>query len=140
LFNPLVVTDYSNAAPVPDLGKAYDVLIGKTDTDGNEIDGVRAPELVVPLATYANWNVRTDGHAAGDGCISNASSFLLPKTQGEAILTGDPRQPLQERYRNKAQYVSKVEAAAKKLVKQRLLLDEDVHVYVDQANAQTIFP
>jgi hypothetical protein len=140
LFNPLVVTDYSNAAPVPDLSKAYDVLIGKTDADGNELGGVRVPELVVPLATYANWNVRKEGHAEGYGCISNASMFPLPKTHGDAILAGDPRKSLQERYRNKAQYVAMVKRAAERLVKRRLLLQEDVQMYVDQAEAQTIFP
>jgi hypothetical protein len=140
LFNPLVVTDYSNAAPVPHLGKAYHVLIGKTDKDGNEVAGVRVPEIVVPLATYAPWNVRKEGHAAGDGCISNASTFPLPKTHGAAILTGDPRPPLQERYHNKADYVAKVKAAAQRLVDQRLLLKEDIQLYVDQAKAQTLFP
>jgi hypothetical protein len=47
---------------------------------------------------------------------------------------------LQERYHNKADYVAKVKAAAQRLVDQRLLLKEDVQLYVDQAKAQTLFP
>jgi hypothetical protein len=140
LFNPLVVTDYSNAVPVPNLKKPYTVLIGKTDKDGNEIAGVRVPEIVVPLATYVPWNVRAADHAPGDGCISNASTFPLPATHGERIAKGDPRRSMQERYKNKADYVAKVKAAAKALVQQRLLLQEDVSLYVEQAKAQTLYP
>jgi len=140
LYNPLVVTDYTNAVPVAHLNQAYKVLIGRTDKDGNEIAGVRVPEIVAPLATYANWNVRAVGHAPGDGCISNASMFPIPKTHAEQVIKGDPRKPLQDRYTNKADYVAKVKAAAQKLVSQRLLLQEDVSLYVQQAKAQTLFP
>jgi hypothetical protein len=140
LYNPLVVTDYSNAVPVPNLRKPYEVLIGKTDRDGNEIAGVRVPEIVVPLATYAPWNVRAAGHAAGDACISNASTLPLARTRAARIATGDPRRSLEERYRTKAEYVARVRIAAENLVKQRLLLPEDVSLYVEQAKAQTLFP
>jgi hypothetical protein len=139
LFNPLVVTDYSDAKPVPDLSRPYKVLIGKTDKDGNELAGVPVPEIVVPLATYAPWNVRAEGHAAGDGCISNASTLPFAKTRSERVSTGDPRKSMEQRYRTKDEYVARVRVAAEKLVKKRLLLAEDVQLYVDQAEAQTLF-
>jgi hypothetical protein len=140
LFNPLVVTDYSSAVPAPNLHKAYKVLIARTDRDGNELGGVRVPELEAPLATYAPWNVRAADHAPGDACIGNASTLPLPRTYAERIATHDPRKSMHERYRNKAEYVARVRIAAENLVKQRLLLPEDVALYVKQAKDQTLFP
>jgi len=140
LYNPIVVTDYSNAVPVPDFSRPYRVLISKTDRDGNEVTGVRVPEVVVPLATYPNWNVRTTGHSPGDACISNASTIPFAATRSERIANHDPRLSLQERYHSKAEYVAKVKFAAELLVLQRLLLPEDVSVYTDAAQAQTLLP
>jgi hypothetical protein len=54
------------------------------------------------------------------------------------MATGDPRPSLQERYRNKTDYLTRVQAAAEALVAQRLLLPEDIAVYVNAAQAQTV--
>jgi hypothetical protein len=140
LFNPLVVTDYSSAIPVADLSRPYKVLIGTTDEDGNEIAGVPVPEIVVPLATYTPWNVRAAGHSPGDACIANASTLPFAATRGERLANNDPRPSFEERYRSKADYVAKVRKAAEKLVKKRLLLAEDVQMYVDQAENQIVIP
>jgi alpha/beta hydrolase family protein len=45
---------------------------------------------------------------------------------------------LAERYSSKADYVSKVQAAAQALVDERLLLQEDVARYVQSAQTQTL--
>ena len=140
LYNPIVVTNYSNAVPVADLAEAYKVFIAKTDSDGNEVSGVRVPDVVTPLATYADWNVRAPGHAAGDACYYQASMLYFAETRNDRLKDQDPRLSLQERYGTKANYVAKVKAAAESLVAQRLLLPDDVSVYVNAAQAQTIFP
>jgi hypothetical protein len=140
LFNPLVLTDYSSAFPVANLSKPYRVLIGKTDDDGNELAGVRVPEIAAPLATYPAWNVRGPGHSPGDACISNASTLPFAATRSERMANHDPRPSFEERYTSKDDYVAKVKAAAEKLVKQRLLLAEDVQMYVDQAEGQIVIP
>jgi hypothetical protein len=141
LYNPLVVTKYSTGGiPFPDLSKTYTVLVSKTDSDGNELAGVRVPEVVVPLATYTSWNIRTTDHAPGDGGYYLGSTFVFASTKAERIASGDPRPSLEERYSSKADYVSKVQAAAEALVQQRLLLQEDVQVYVTAAQNQTILP
>ena len=125
LSNELYVTDYSHAAPVVDLSKPYRVLVSKTDSDGNEIAGIRVPEVAVPPATYTSWNVRTAGHAPGDACFYQGSTFLFAATKAQRLATGDPRPSLEERYSSKADYVSKVKAAAEALVKQRLYQGRD---------------
>lgn len=138
LYNEISVTDYSDAAPVADLSHKYKVLVSKTDADGNELAGIRAPEVVAPLATYMSWNVRTTGHTPGEGCISSASTIPFAKTAADRQASGDPRPSLAERYGSKAEYVSKVQAAAQALVDQRLLLQEDVATYVQSAQNQTL--
>lgn len=138
LYNEISVTDYTDAVPVADLSRQYKVLVSKTDADGNEIAGVRVPDVVVPLATYTSWNVRAAGHTPGEACISSGSTLPFAATQAERQATGDPRLSLEERYDSKAQYVSKVQAAAQALVTQRLLLPEDVAGYVESAQAQTM--
>jgi hypothetical protein len=140
LYNQLFVTDYSNAVPVPDLSKRYTVLVSKTDSDGNEVAGVRVPEVVAPLATFTSWNVRTTGHTPGEACYYQGSTLPFAATISARVATGDPRPSLEERYANKADYVSKVQAAAEALVRERLLLPEDVSVYVNAAQAQTLLP
>ena len=140
LYNELYVTDYSDAAPEVDLSKPYAVLVSKTDSDGNELAGVRVPEVAVPLGTYTSWNTRASGHAAGEACFYQGSTLPFASTKAARIAAGDPRPSLEERYTSKADYVSRVQAAAESLVQQRLLLEEDVQVYVNAAQAQTVLP
>jgi hypothetical protein len=42
----------------PKMGKPFPVLIPQADADGNDLGGVRLPELQAPLATYTGWNLR----------------------------------------------------------------------------------
>ena len=42
----------------PKVGPAFPVLVPQVDSDGNERDGVRLPEISVPLATYTGRNLR----------------------------------------------------------------------------------
>ena len=138
LYNEISVTDYTNAVPVADLSRKYTVLVSKTDRDGNEIAGVRVPDVVVPLATYTSWNVRAAGHTPGEACISSGSTLPFAATAAARQASGDPRLSLAERYSSKADYVAKVQAAAQALVEQRLLLPEDVAGYVQSAQTQTL--
>jgi alpha/beta hydrolase family protein len=140
LYNEISVTDYTNAEPVADLSRQYTVLVSRTDADGNDIAGIRVPEVAVPLATYTSWNVRTVNHTPGEACISSGSTFPFAPTLAARQASGDPRLSLAERYSSKADYVSKVQAAAQALVDQRLLLQEDVATYVQSAEAQTLLP
>ena len=43
----------------PANGPIYPSFVPKTDKDGNEIAGIRLPELTVPLATYTGWALRS---------------------------------------------------------------------------------
>ncbi len=129
----LYLTDYSKVIPVVNLAKPYQVLLPKTDSDGNDVSGVRVPDVAVPVATYSGWNLRKAGFAEGEPCGSTGSTIPFALTAAARIASGDPRPSLAERYSSGQDYVSKVRAAAEALVKQRLLLAEDVDVYVKAA-------
>jgi hypothetical protein len=138
VYNQLFLTDYSKAIPVANLAKSYQVLIPTTDADGNDVSGVRVPDVSVPIATYTGWNLRKAGFAPGEGCSSTGSTIPFAKTAADRTASGDPRRSLAERYADKADYVNKVQLASKALVEQRLLLDEDVSVFVKAAQKVSV--
>ena len=93
------------------------------DPDGNEVAGVRVPEVAAPLATYVGWNLRKDSETLA-GIVGSALRFA--NTAEERAAQGDPRPSIQERYPSRETYLEAVRAAAVALVEQRLLLPEDV--------------
>ena len=110
----------------PKVGDPFPVLVPQVDTDGNERDGVRLPEITVPLATYAPWNLRDPSIGAPDQRVSFEASFILfPKTVEERKKRGDPRKSIAERYRDHDDYMKRYSRALDTLVKQRWILPED---------------
>ena len=112
---------------VPKVTGAYAVRVSQVDRDGNEVAGIRLPMQQVPLATYTGWNLRDAKIGAPEEAYSmTGSTFYLPKTKAEAARSKDPRVPISERYKSRAEYVSKYEAAARELAEQGYLLQTDV--------------
>jgi hypothetical protein len=105
-------------------GPIYPSFVPTTDSDGNDIAGVRLPDVTVPLATYTGWALRS-GPQANDGCESSGQYIPFAETQAERIATGDPRPSVQERYPSFGEYLSEVDRAIDGLVKDRLMLCED---------------
>ena len=56
----------------------------------------------------------------------SGSYIPFPDTEEERAATGDPRPSLLERYGDAAGYVQAIEAAARKLVEDGFMLEEDV--------------
>ena len=104
----------------------FSALVPQVNADGNEMDGVRLPEIVVPLATYTGWNLRSLTIGAPTERVAFEGSYLpFAKTNAERDKSGDPRLSVAERYSGKADYMEKFEAAAKNLVEEHWLLPED---------------
>ncbi|MCC6533591.1 MAG: hypothetical protein IT531_13655 [Burkholderiales bacterium] len=113
----------------------YAVLVPRADADGNDIAGVRTPQLEAPLATYTGWNYRAAGST--QALYSIVGSYLPFATNAtERANSGDPRPSLAERYRSRYDYIARVAIAAHTLVQARLLLAEDLDRYVARAIAQ----
>src|SRR5206468_12238123 len=114
------------SAQPPKLGKPFPVLVPQVDADGNERDGVRLPEITVPLATYAGWNLRDASIGAPEQRVSFAGSYIpFAKTASERRKTGDPRKSVEERYGSREDSVDRFGRAADDLVEQRWILPED---------------
>ncbi len=107
-------------------GEHYAVLVPATDADGNDIAGVRVPMVQAPLATYTGWNMRARGQ--GHGALHEFSGSTLPfcESPEERAMLGDPRPSIAERYADAAAYQRAIAVAARHLVSERLMLEEDV--------------
>jgi hypothetical protein len=118
----------------PKIGAPYASLLPQVNADGNELSGIRLPDLAVPLATYTGWNLRDPKVGAPEMLYSMIGSMIpFARSKAEREKTGDPRPSIEERYKNRGEYLNKVQAAAQPLVKERLLLDKDVPVITTRA-------
>lgn len=113
--------------------EGYPTLVPAVDADGNDLAGVRAPMVQAPLATYTGWNVRARGFGHGAMFEFNGSTIALPDSDAERRATGDPRASVEERYGDQGGYVRAIEAAARRLVEEGFMLEEDVERCVDAA-------
>ena len=121
-INPPVITPPYQDNPLN--GPIYPSFIPITDSDGNDIAGVRLPDVTVPLATYTGWALRA-GPQSGDGCEAAGQYIPFAKSKADRVATGDPRPSVQERYPSFAEYYSAVKRAIDGLIKDRLMLCED---------------
>ena len=121
----------------PKVRKAFGVLIPQTDADGNDLGGVRLPELQVPLATYTGWNLRDPSIGASDLRLSFLGSFIpLTRTAADREKSGDPRLSVGERYASREQYMGKFAGAALKLIHDRFLLREDLQAVLERGERE----
>jgi hypothetical protein len=127
--NPTLVLNGSASVMSP-LAR-YTTLVPKTDPDGNDLTGIRLPDIVVPLGTHTGWAVRAD--VPGEMCGNLGQFIPFAKTRAEREAAGDPRPSLAERYPTKQDYVVRVKQAVQELQTQRLLLKEDATVYIADA-------
>jgi hypothetical protein len=121
----------------PKVGKPFAVLVPQTDADGNDLGGVRLPELQVPLATYTGWNLRDPSIGASGRRISFLGSFLpFVRSAAEREKPGDPRISIAERYASREQYMGKFAEAALKLIQERFLLREDLPAVLERGRRE----
>jgi len=110
----------------PKVGRAFPVLVPQIDYDGNERDGVRLPEIMVPLGTYASWNLRDPSIGAPDQRLAFLVSYIpFAKTAAAREKSGDPRKSIAERYAGREDYMLLYSKVTDELVKQRWILPED---------------
>jgi hypothetical protein len=116
------------------VGTAYRTYVPAVDTDGNEVAGIRPPELLAPLATFAGWNPRhPDQGAPGDLMSMMGSTLPFPLARAERERSGDPRASIAERYPSRTAYLERVREATQRLVAARHVLAEDVEAIVERA-------
>jgi hypothetical protein len=118
-------------------GERYPNYVAAVDADGNEIGGIRLPEVSVPVATYVGWDPRHPETGGAEQIMPmQGSTFPFPRTAEERTQTGDPRPSIAERYRDRDEYLELARRAALTLVEQRYLLPEDVPMALESATVR----
>ena len=111
----------------PAIGNRFPIRVSAVDEDGNEVSGIRMPEVAVPLATYTGWNLFNAEAGPPDELSSMVGSFLpFPATAAEAQDAGDPRKSVMERYEGREDYLGRFTEAALALIEAGYLLGEDL--------------
>jgi len=115
-------------------------LVPQVDADGNDIAGIRVPDVSVPVATNTGWNFRSES-VGGSKEIYNLLGSYVPfaMTKADRETRKDPRLSIAERYRDRDDYLAKLRTAAQDLVKGRYLLSEDIENVVTRGQAQWEF-
>jgi hypothetical protein len=141
-FGPRFSEGILDLQPPTLVGTPYPVFVPKTDADGNDIAGIRLPDVSVPLATYTGYAYRAqvarDPVPMVDGCDASGQRIAFLETKAERMAAGDPRLSIQERYSNHQTYVNLVTKAAEQLNTERLMLPEDVQAYISAAQSATV--
>ncbi|MDB5094328.1 MAG: hypothetical protein JWO85_2429 [Candidatus Eremiobacteraeota bacterium] len=110
----------------PGIGAPYATLVPRVDADGIDLGGVHLPEVAVPLATYAGWNLRTPSTGFGDRLVDFYGTFVpFAATRAQRFAASDPRRSIEERYAGREAYLRAYDAAEEALVRDGYLLDED---------------
>ena len=99
--------------------QAWQALVPQVDTDGNELGGIRLPDIAVPTGMFTGWNL-----------------YKAPMPEGElADREGTYLAFSTERYPSKDAYVTRVQEVVHALLADRLLLEEDAGAYLKRALA-----
>ena len=110
----------------PEVGRPFVVRVPAVDADGNVRAGIRLPDIAVPLATQAGWNYRDQSIGAPDRLAGEIGSYIpFARTKADRDRAGDPRLSIEERYRNRDEYVGRFAASTLDLIARGYLLPED---------------
>jgi hypothetical protein len=114
-----------------ELGAPYPALVAAPDADGNELGGLRLPDLSVPVGTHTGWNPRDPSTGAPEQIMpmQGATFFFAPDAATRSA-NSDPRRSLAERYASRDDYLARVRAAARELSAQSYVLEEDIDLIV----------
>ena len=114
----------------------YRPLVSTVDTDGNEVAGIRLPDIAVPLGTYTGWNLYKRPFTEGELCDRDGSFISFEKTEADRAAKNDPRPSIEKRYAGHSAYVERIVEATRNLVGERLLLPDDADAYVRAAQVR----
>jgi hypothetical protein len=121
----------------PKVASSFPMLVPQVDSDGNDLPGIRMPEIAVPLATYLGWNFFSERSGPTTELVALTGSFIpFTRTKAERELANDPRPSIEERYRSKDVYLDLIRKAAANLVEKNYLLEEDIPRIVQQAGTR----
>ena len=115
-------------------------LVPQVDADGNDLGGIRDPDVAVPLATTTGWNFR-DESVGNPGDIYQLLGSYVPfaATRARREAAGDPRPSIEERYHGLDDYLQRIRTAAQELIRNRFIIEEDLERVLARARAHWAF-
>ncbi|HXV47635.1 MAG TPA: alpha/beta hydrolase domain-containing protein [Candidatus Binatia bacterium] len=140
-YGPNILRGKMSVHPPKPIGSGkYTILVPKVDSNGNDVAGIRLPAIQAPIGTYTGWNLRPRSLAEGE--LSGLLGSFIPfaKTKAQRRKNGDPRLSIEERYKDREDYVRQFSRAARILVDQRYLLPEDAERLIAEAARIRIIP
>ncbi|MCX7427260.1 MAG: alpha/beta hydrolase domain-containing protein, partial [Planctomycetia bacterium] len=119
------------------VGMELPLLVPQVDADGNDLAGIRMPDVSVPLASCTGWMFRPVSMGAPKELLPLRGSWILfAATRGQREQLGDPCPALDERYATKEAYLARVSEALQQLIKQGYLQTEDLDPMRKQAGVR----
>ncbi|MBL9144207.1 MAG: hypothetical protein JNM99_11060 [Verrucomicrobiaceae bacterium] len=116
-------------------GAELPLLVPQVDADGNDLGGIRMPDLAVPLGTAAGWVFRPKSMGSPHELMMLKGAWIpLAATKTQREKKNDLRPSLEERYSSKNEFMTKVKAAIEKLIEQRLLMPDELEPQLKQAS------
>lgn len=117
-------------------GDTYPCFVSAVDEDGNEVAGVKLPDLSVPIGTHTGFNPRHPDIAAPEQLIAmQGFSRFFARTPAERD-PGDTRRSIAERFPSREDYLLAVRDAAHALVADGWVLSTDVESIVEDATVR----
>lgn len=104
----------------PEEGDEYQGYVSALDEDGNEMAGLRLPDLTQPLGIHTGWNPRHPDTGGED-----LTSHFVGLTQWFS------REEILARYGDRESYLQRVRQDAESLAKDCEILPEDIELVVD---------
>lgn len=128
MHNPRYLNGAGAGEPLP-------LIVFQVDRDGNDLGGIRLPEVAVPLATATGWMFRPPAMGAPDELLPVLRGSWIPfaLTREEREKSGDPRLSIAERYGSRADYLAASREVAESLVARGYLLPEDLEEVMESA-------
>lgn len=121
----------------PVVGPPYKTLVPAVGPDGNELAGIRLPEVAVPLATFAGWNLRDEKFGAG-GALAGLDGSYLELPHDKSKPKDDSRPSVEELYPSPADYFKAYGDAVLRLREDGFLLDRDAVAFLREAAARNV--
>lgn len=137
LFDPSDGSGIPTNFPPP-IKQVINMMVPRTDSDGNELGGVPSVLRDAPLGSYFGWNITAAGFHKSQNCDYTGGYIPFAVTAANRAANNDPRPSLQERYGTHQGYVNAVAAAAANAVAKGFLLQADADALVAAAQASHV--
>ncbi|MCP5557493.1 MAG: hypothetical protein H7A55_07035 [Verrucomicrobiaceae bacterium] len=116
-------------------GVELPLLVPAVDADGNDVAGIRMPDVAVPLGTATGWVFRPVSMGSPHELVLLRGAWIpFAVTTAQRTAAKDPRPSMEERYASKEVYLEQVTEVLQKLIAQGFLNADDRGPQLKQAS------